>query len=159
MPVLVPMSRQAFAAFAAEATEAYAQDHVLAGNWSADEALAKATAQFDQLLPRGFDTPGHYFYDVHDSSGIAVGNVWFAAVGVGEVRSGYVYNIRIHPDHQRKGHGKAALLALESIAAEMHLPAIRLNVFGHNPRAEALYRSLGYEVTSSSMRKALGKNA
>ena len=159
MPVLVPMSRQAFAAFAAEATEAYAQDHVLAGNWSADEALAKATAQFDKLLPRGFDTPGHFFYDVHDSSGMPSGTCGLPLLASARPGPGMCTTIRIHPDHQRKGHGKAALLALESVAAEMHLPAIRLNVFGHNPRAEALYRSLGYEVTSSSMRKSLGKNA
>jgi len=53
MAELVAMSREAFAAFAAEANEGYAQDHVLAGNWSAGEALAKAKAQFDQLLPQG----------------------------------------------------------------------------------------------------------
>jgi len=94
---------------------------------------------------------------VRDGSDTCVGHVWFAVVGVGEAKAGYVYNIRIWPDQQRKGHGKAALLALESVAVEMRLPAIRLNVFGHNPRAEALYRSLGYQVTSSSMRKPLGQ--
>jgi len=47
---------RAFAAFAAESNDAYAQDQVLAGNWSAGEALAKAKAQFDQLLPQGFES-------------------------------------------------------------------------------------------------------
>jgi len=32
-------------------------------------------------------------------------------------------------------------------------------VFGHNPRAEALYRSFEYKVTSSSMRKTLASDA
>jgi len=159
MPVLAPMSPQTFTAFAAEANEAYARDHVVAGSSDAEESLAKATAQFNQLLPQGFDTPNHFFYEVHDGSGTAVGYVWFAVVGVGEARAGYLYNIRIHPDHQQKGHGKAALLELESLAAEMRLPAIRLNVFGHNPRAEALYRSFEYKVTSSSMRKTLASDA
>ena len=149
------MSRQSFGAFATEANEAYAQDHVLAGNWAASEALSKATAQFEQLLPHGIDTPGHYFYEVHDESGQCVGHVWFAVVGSAEAKAGYVYNIRINRDQQRKGHGRAALLALESLATEMNLPAMRLNVFGHNPGAEALYRSLGYEVASTSMRKPL----
>jgi len=151
------MSRHAFSAFATEANAAYAKDHVLAGSWGANEALAKATAQFDQLLPQGIDTPDHFFYEVNDSSGCGVGYLWFAVVGSGEARAGYVYSIRIRPDQQGKGNGKAALLALESVAAEMRLPTIRLNVFGHNPGAEALYRSLGYEVTSSSMRKRLRK--
>jgi ribosomal protein S18 acetylase RimI-like enzyme len=159
MAELVAMSREAFAAFAAEANEGYAQDHVLAGNWSAGEALAKAKAQFDQLLPQGFDTPDHSFYEVRDPSGTSVGTVWFGIVGVGEAKAGYVYNIRIRPDQQRKGYGKAALLALEALAVHMRLPALRLNVFGHNPGAEALYRSLGYKVTSSSMRKLLSSDA
>ena len=159
MSVLVAMSRETFVAFAAEANEAYAQDHVIAGNWSAGEALAKAKAQLDQLLPQGFDTPDHSFYEVHDSSGTTVGAVWFGVVGVGEAKAGYVYNIRIRPDQQRKGHGRAALLALEALAAQMGLSALRLHVFGHNPGAEALYRSLGYEVTSSTMRKSLSPGA
>jgi|SRR6478672_1524686 len=158
MTVLVPMPREAFAAFAAESNEAYARDHVLAGNWSAGEALAKARAQFDQFLPQGFDTPDHSFYEVHDASGTSVGAVWFGIVGVGEAKAGYVYNIRIRPDQQRKGYAKAALLELEALAAHIRLPALRLNVFGHNPGAEALYRSLGYKVTSSSMRKPLSSN-
>jgi ribosomal protein S18 acetylase RimI-like enzyme len=155
MTTLVAMSRETFAAFAAEANEGYAQDHVVAGNWSADEAPAKAKAQFDQLLPNGFDTPDHWFYDVHDLSGAVVGAVWFGIVGVGEAKAGYVYNIRIRPDQQRKGYGRTALQALEELASQMGLPALRLNVFGHNRGAEALYRSLGYKVASLSMRKPL----
>ena len=100
-------------------------------------------------------TPDHFFYEVHDASGQAVGSVWFAVVGVAEARSGYLFNIRIHANERRKGHGRAVLLALESLAAEMQLPALRLNVFGHNPGAEALYRSLGYRITTTSMRKTL----
>jgi ribosomal protein S18 acetylase RimI-like enzyme len=149
------MSREAFQAFASDAREAYAQDHVRAGSWSSSEALGKATAQFDQLLPQGIDTPDHFFFEIHDPSGRAVGVVWFAVVGTREARAGYVYNIRVQPDCRRRGYGKLALRALESMAVEMGLPAIRLNVFAHNPGAEALYRSLGYVVTSSSMRKTL----
>ena len=159
MPVLCPITRELFSEFAAETNAAYAQDHVLAGTWAPHEALATATAQFNQLLPQGIETPDHFFYEVRDLLNATVGYLWFAVVGAGEAKAGYVYNIRIHPDRQRKGHGKAALLALESIAVEMQLPAIRLNVFGHNPVAQALYHSLGYTVTSSSMRKPLGNDA
>jgi ribosomal protein S18 acetylase RimI-like enzyme len=155
MPVLVPMRREDFAEFAAEANRGYAQDNVLAGRWAAHEADAKAQAEFEQYVPQGIDTPDHYFYEVQDDAGRTVGSVWFAVVGTGDARAGYLFNIRITPDRQRQGHGRAALLALEAIAASMNLAAIRLNVFGHNPGAQALYRSLGYEVTASSMRKPL----
>jgi len=159
MSVLIPMRRELFAQFTSEANEAYAQDNVLSGRWSHEDARAKAEAEFAQLLPQGMDTPDHLFYEVQDSAGTSVGFVWFAVVGDDASRVGYVFNIRIHPSEQRKGHGRAALVALESIATEMHLPSIRLNVFGHNPGAQALYRSIGYEVASTSMRKVLRHGA
>jgi len=157
--ILVPMQREIFSAFAAEANHSYIHSQALAGYMAPDEAQAKAVVMFAQLLPQGIDTPNHFFYEIHDPSRATVGYIWFAIVGNGAARSGHVYNIRINPDHQRKGYGKAALLALESIAAEMQLPAIRLNVFGHNKAAQALYLSLGYEVTASSMRKPLHHDA
>ena len=159
IPVLAPMSREAFSVFAAEANAAYAQDQIRAGNWAKEEALAKATAQFEGLLPGGVETPDHFLYEVRDPSGKCVGSLWFAVVGSGAARAGYVYNIRIHREEQRKGYGRAALLAVESVAAGMQLPALRLNVFGHNPGAQALYESLGYRVTSSTMRKLLSDEA
>lgn len=155
MSVLVPMRSERFAQFAAEANEAYAHDNVLAGRWAPEDARANAEAEFRHLLPDGIDTPDHFFYEVTDSSSNRVGFVWFAVMGSGASRAGYLFNIQIHADQRRKGHGRAALLALESMAADMRLPSIRLNVFGHNPGAQALYRSLGYVLASSSMRKVL----
>ena len=152
---LSPMRREVFARFAAEASEAYARDNALCGRWAAEDALANATAEFGQLLPQGIDTADHFFYEVLDAAAGSVGCVWFGLIGSGASRTGHVYNIRIRPSEQRKGHGRAALLALESIAADMQVSAIRLNVFAHNPGAQALYQSLRYQVTSSSMRKAL----
>ncbi len=154
--ILTPMPRERFDRFAAEANAAYADDHVRAGRWARESALANAIAEFEQLLPQGIDTPDHYFYEVRDAAGRSVGSVWFAVVGSGATRAGYVFNIRIDPAMQRQGHGRAALLALESIATGMGLPAIRLNVFGHNPGAQALYHALGYRVTTATMRKTLG---
>lgn len=158
MTVLVPMRRELFDQFAAEANEAYAADNVLTGRWSREDARTKAEEEFAHLLPQGVDTPDHFFYEVKNPAADSVGFVWFAIVGTGAARAGYVFNIHIQPGEQRKGHGRAALVALESIAAGMNLPAIRLNVFGHNPGAQSLYRSIGYEVTASSMRKVLHKD-
>jgi len=159
MSVLAPMPRDLFVQFSDEANEAYAEDNVLSGRWAREDARAKAKAEFEQLLPQGMDTPDHFFYEVKDSTGTGVGFVWFAVLGTGASRGGYVFNIHMHPSEQRKGHGRAALLALEAIATEMRLPSIRLNVFGHNPGAQALYRSVGYEIASLGMRKVLQSDA
>lgn len=154
---LVSMSGEVFETFAAEANEAYAQDPILAGTWSREEALAKVINQFNQLLPQGFETPNHHFYEVRNDVNRTVGTVWFAIVGDGTALTGYLCSIRTNPDQQRQGYGRAALRVLESIAAELRLTAIRLNVFGHNPGVQALYRSMGYEVTSSTMRKVVSQ--
>jgi hypothetical protein len=37
----------------------YAEDHVQAGNWSAEEAPANARAETDKLLPDGLQTKDH----------------------------------------------------------------------------------------------------
>jgi len=155
MITLAPMSPDDFAAFAARANEAYAQDNILCGRWSADEALAKATEEFTQMLPRGIETPDHHFYDIRSADEYTVGHLWFARVGSGSAQAGYVFWIHVAAQHRRQGHARAALLALEPMAAAMGLGAIRLSVFAHNPNAETLYRSLGYRVTATSMRKVL----
>jgi len=100
-------------------------------------------------------TPDHFFYDIRNSSDRTVGHVWFACVGSGSARAGYVFWIEVAEEHRRQGHARAALVALEQIAADLSLSAIRLSVFAHNPNAEALYRSMGYQATAMSMRKPL----
>jgi len=149
------MSSDAFAAFASRANEMYARDNIRSGRWSASDAAVKATEEFQHMLPRGIETPDHYIYDVRNALDQTVGHVWFACVGSGDSRAGYVYWIQIDDEHRRQGHGRAALIALEHVAAGLGLNALRLNVFAHNPNAEALYRSMGYQVTAMTMRKPL----
>ena len=60
-----------------------------------------------------------------------------------------------YPEHRRQGHGRAALVQVEKLAEAMGLTGVALNVFGSNSAAQALYRSLGYSVTSLSMHKPL----
>ena len=57
---LAPMMQPEYEAFLAHEIADYAGEHVKAGNWSADEALAKSEAEFKQLLPEGKDSKDNY---------------------------------------------------------------------------------------------------
>jgi ribosomal protein S18 acetylase RimI-like enzyme len=68
---------------------------------------------------------------------------------------GFIYDLRIFDRFQRRGYGRAALLALELLAKELGVARLRLHVFGHNQRAIALYQQAGYTVTNLIMTKDL----
>jgi ribosomal protein S18 acetylase RimI-like enzyme len=156
---LVPIRPEHFSAFAKTANAGYAQDNVLSGRWPSAEAKSRAQAEFEQLLPQGTATPNHYVYEILDeATGDTVGYLWFAVVGAGDVRSAFIYNVTAKQAFRRRGHARAALLWLEQFAKVQGLASVRLNVFAHNPNAQALYRALGYEATSMNMRKALHVN-
>ena len=156
MSTLVPMRAEAFALFAELANASYAQDNVTAGRWRPDEALDRARAEMQQLLPQGLATPNNFICEIqHEPASESVGFLWYAVVGTEPNRSAYVYNIQVKPAFRRLGHARAAFAALEDIAMSQGLQSIRLNVFAHNPAALALYRSLGFEMTSMSMRLLL----
>jgi ribosomal protein S18 acetylase RimI-like enzyme len=160
MTTLVTMPAERFDGWAAETNADYAADNVTAGRWPRRGAVERAHAEFRHLLPQGRQTPGHFFYEIREgSSEEAVGSLWFAVVGEGEARSGYVYNVRVQPAWRGRGHARAALLEVERIAAGMGLTAIALHVFGFNAPAQALYRSLGYGITGFNMRKPLRTGA
>lgn len=88
------------------------------------------------------------------SGGEPVGLVW---VALDRPRPGeaWIYDIRVNPEHQGKGYGRALLHAAEQEAARHRSQAIGLNVFGTNTIARRLYESSGYQVTAMNMRKEL----
>ncbi|MCC6875200.1 MAG: GNAT family N-acetyltransferase [Sandaracinaceae bacterium] len=51
----------------------------------------------------------------------------------------------VHPEHQRRGVGRALMEALIERARSIGLRRLELNVRADNDRARALYRSLGFE--------------
>jgi len=148
------MRPENFLSFAETANAGYAQDNVAVGRWSSEEALARAEAEFLQLLPQGLATPDHHVYEIQDeSTAETVGFLWFAVVGKGDARFAYVYNIGVERPFRRRGHARAALLWLEQFARVQGVGGVRLNVFAHNSAAQGLYRALGFETMSMMMNK------
>lgn len=134
----------------------YAQAHVEAGNWSANEALQRAQKEFDELLPNGLQTENHYLYSIVDAtSGDQVGILWFAVREHGAKREAFVYDIEVFERFRRHGYAAGAFSALEERASELGLTAISLHVFGSNAPARALYEKLGFVTTNVLMSKSL----
>jgi RimJ/RimL family protein N-acetyltransferase len=153
---LAPMTQPEFEAFLAHEVKDYAEEHVKAGNWSADEALAKSEAEFKQLLPEGKDSKDNYLFSIFDlESGVYVGNVWFAVIERGGPRHAFIYDFRILDEFHRQGYGTQAMLAVESEVQKLGINTISLHVFGHNHAARGLYEKVGYEVTNVNMTKHL----
>jgi ribosomal protein S18 acetylase RimI-like enzyme len=156
MTQLLPMTEAAYERFRARAVVEYAKENVAAGRWPEQGALERSEQAHEQLLPQGRATPGQYLFTVRDeSAGVDVGTLWLAVTESPSGRAGYVYDVAIDPEHRRRGHARAAFVALEGIARELGLREIGLHVFAHNPGAEALYRALGYRVTGTNMQKQI----
>lgn len=150
---LIPMTDAAYTAWRERSVREYAAEHVKTGNWSEEDAPAKAEAQFAHILPAGLATPGQFLWTVRDAAGDDVGILW---VGT-ERRPGYafIYDIEIADDRRGQGLGSAAMLALEEWARASGIDTIGLHVFGHNTGAWQLYKRLGYIETNVQMEKRL----
>jgi ribosomal protein S18 acetylase RimI-like enzyme len=151
------MSQTEFEAYLPFAVQDYAQEHVRAGNWSAEKALQLAQESFDGLLPDGPATPNQFLFTIEDETlGEKVGMLWFAV----EEREGgpraFLYDFRIDEAYRRRGYGTQALQALEAKVRELGLTRITLHVFGHNRAAREMYAKLGYEIVDLRLSKTLG---
>lgn len=137
----------------------YAADHVRAGNWTAEEAQARAADQTGELLPQGLRTPGVSWLVAETDAGKPIGHVWIGRRPQGDATSAWIYSIEIDPDERAQGYGRALLAAAETEAARLGFTSLGLNVFGPNTIARNLYESSGYEVASLQMRKELAPPA
>ena len=56
-----------------------------------------------------------------------------------------VFNLVVHPTHQRKGVGRVLMSGVESLASNHGIPFIRLDAFENSPVATAFYRAIDYD--------------
>lgn len=134
----------------------YAEDKVKSGNWSADVAVQRSRDDFAKLLTQGVETPGQHLFTIRGTeTGQNVGAVWLAVVARDGQQMGFIYDLVVDEAHRRKGHARAAMLAIEDKARELDLEVVGLHVFGFNTAARELYESLGYEITNINMAKKL----
>lgn len=155
MIVLVPMTEAEFATYLAGAVRSYADAHLKAGDVQPDDALSRAQADYDELLPAGLRSPNQHLYSLaHDTLG-TIGMIWFEFRDRNGRKSAFLYDFEIRAYLRGQGHGRRALELFEEKLRELGAESVRLNVFGYNHAARALYEKMGYEITGIGMKKRL----
>jgi ribosomal protein S18 acetylase RimI-like enzyme len=154
MIALRPMAESEFRSYLAPAIRGYARQHRTAGDVDPKKALARARADYDELLPHGLKTPGQFMYSIVHA-GKAVGMLWFELKKKHGKRRAFIFDFQIMPSQRGKGFGRKALRALEREARRLGAQVVGLHVFGHNRAARALYETSGYRYTSMHMNKPL----
>ena len=159
MTTLAPMRAEAYAAFFEEAVAFYAAENIAVGRWRAEEALGLSRGETEGMLSQGLETPDHDIFEIFAAvEQEPVGYVWVAAMPRGTVKVAFVVQLKIHPESQRQGHARAALGFVEQRARHLGLSGMELQVFAHNPGAQALYESVGYKVSSFNMIKPFAED-
>jgi ribosomal protein S18 acetylase RimI-like enzyme len=154
MIALRPMTPEEFQRYLEPAIASYARVHKRAGNLSDRQAMARARRDYRELLPKGVKSPRQFLHSIL-RDGKAIGMTWIEVRRKHGRKEAFIFDIKINPSQRGKGLGRKALRALERQAKRLGAQMIRLNVFGHNLRARALYETSGYRYTSMHMSKPL----
>ena len=104
-------------------------------------------------MPDGLGTPSHHLWTAYDGD-TDVGILWLRIKDSSVGPQAFGFDFMVHEPLRRRGYGRAIMLAAEHICRERGV-SIGLHVFAQNKRAKQLYEKMGFEVTSSNMRKVL----
>jgi ribosomal protein S18 acetylase RimI-like enzyme len=154
---LEPMTQARYDAWLVVTVREYAAEKVASGNYAEEGSIERSKGEFDALLPKGLQTPGHEIMSMVDDAGQDVGYVWWTIEDrpVGKVV--FIYDIAVDPEHRRKGHAQAALVEVETYARDHGCIGVMLHVFGSNVGARHLYQKAGYEETNVIMLKRVDR--
>ena len=138
-----------FDTWSGRSRQGFAAQLVASGLLPVPEAEAYAARQFADLLPAGLVTPLHLFWTVRGPGRELLGHLWMRVRPLADEVEAYVFDVEVLPDARGRGLGRATMLAAEAEARARGATVMRLNVFGHNTVAMALYDSLGYVVSDA----------
>lgn len=156
MVSLRPMTEGELRAFLDASIPRYAEAHVGAGQWAAEEALERSRVEHERLLPQGVATPDNFLRSVLDeTTGTRVGELWYAVRRETLRPQVFVYWVGIEPAFRRHGYASAVLREVEAEARRLRADRVALHVFGNNVGARRLYGRLGYSETNVLMAKAI----
>jgi ribosomal protein S18 acetylase RimI-like enzyme len=148
---LRPMTPNEFVGFRARFIQNWAADLATVETLTLADATSQAIARTDADLPRGPATPGHYLFTIV-SGARSLGSLWLSLGARGRA---FLEEIVIEASERGRGHGRRAIALAEREARARGATHMALNAYKHNPRAIALYESLGYHEIKVTMDKAL----
>ena len=152
---LEPLAQRQWETIQQDRIPEYAKEQIKAGRWSNEEAMAKATEEFENLLPDGVKTAKNHVYGIIDQAndGI-VGYLWYVEREKAGKPCVFICDLRVFEAYRRQGVASSALRALEDLVQQKHgTVRIELHVFGNNHAARALYETISYEETNVLMAK------
>lgn len=152
---LVPMNDSEYDAFMQISTADHIRSRLEAGYWRSAEAEGNMAKLHAQILPRGFATPDHFFFNIVADENEPVGGLWYMVIEKDGQRMIFVMDIQVYPLYRRRGYGSQAFAQMEEQARQMGIAAIELNVFPQNHAARAMYEKLGYAGEGETMIKEL----
>lgn len=156
MITLTPMSKTQFDSHLSETIRHYAEELIETGFWSKDAAHNKAEAETLAATKNGFDDSNmHWFLIEHTEIKQTIGYMWFTVMEQYGHTFAFISDIEIRTEFRRQGFAKDTFKALEQTLQALDVYDIRLHVFRQNNAAQALYTQLGFEVTSTHMRKTI----
>ncbi|POX37925.1 GNAT family N-acetyltransferase [Streptomyces sp. Ru73] len=120
----------------------------------ADRLTELVAASHRLLLPDGVHTPGQSLR-VLSHEGTDVGTVWTALDVPDEPGAGYVYDVKVAPEHRGRGHGRTLMGIAERECLAAGRDWLGLNVYADNTVARRLYESLDYRITEHWLWKPL----
>lgn len=138
-----PMSEAEFLAFREAVARSYVE-HDGDEDPPGAEALAKAGAEVDRLLPDGPRTGNHEVLTLH-AHGEPVASLWLYFNESAD--EAFVYDVIVSESYRGKGYGRKIMMQAPARAASRGLGQVRLHVFEQNQPAIGLYRKLGYRTT------------
>ncbi len=159
--VLQEMSEAGFAAFAQKSIADYAKDLTESGQLCEEEALQKARAEFEQMLPAGPQTPDQFLRTILDArTQRPVGAIWYLFEETGGKRQVFLSDLLIDEADRRRGFARGALREMEAAAKRAGCAESVLYVRRGNLPALALYRKCGYlpfrgQADGTYLKKAL----
>jgi ribosomal protein S18 acetylase RimI-like enzyme len=152
MITLRPMRADEFAGYVAFFVPDYTAEIIASYGRSLVDALIQAQNDIAEDLPQGPDTPGQSLMCIDADQ--HVGYLWYRVDAA--IKSAFINDICVLPQHQNKGYGTATLAALEALLKPQGITQIRLRVAAKNSPAHSLYSKLGFFPTGINMAKTIG---
>lgn len=143
------MQLERFESWKIAAIKEFAKGKVENGEWTQTESYQLSEQELNTILPDGYQTPQHYFYEMMVDDQI-VGNIW-ATITDEVPTTAYILDIGVYPDFQDLGYGSTALKLLALEAKKLQCQAVKRHVFGKNKRAIHVYQKIGFEMTDIEM--------
>ncbi len=131
-----------------------AEDRAFVNNSRMEEELLNLRPLIAHILPKGKDTPNHYFRVLSVDGIDNVGFIWLGVMPGLDSNEIMLMDIIIKKEYRRQGLGKLMLLEMHKVVKLEGYQRVLLYVLYKNP-AQFLYSRLGYRSIKENEKSSL----